>query len=310
MKRYLGIILGFALVIILIGYGSKKYSAKALELDREADTARIKTEYLERVGWIRSNPDEKAYKEEVSTFFRWYFTQVNQHLNTFGGNRDFDGYLEELDKRGKGGKGGKEQQAADKRGYYDYTRKMFDQLKGSYAPTWSGTDKGMRLDVVQVSSVMNAGQPQVRFQLALWGAQRELREESKGTKKMVTSSSFNVTWKLYDEKVKLIGEMNAPGDPAMKVDFPERLIAEFPPQMVIGHYDIDLLPANAKTVDITFKVGSRSQSGGDISANYNWKLDVPAEWKLKTGEEWKGAQESVRPEEEINPAGAKKEAKK
>jgi hypothetical protein len=40
-------------------------------------------------------------------------------------------------------------------------------------------------------------------------------------------------------------------------------------------------------------------------ANFVWKIDAPAEWKLKPGEKWEGAEESVRPAEEIDPAAAK-----
>ncbi len=309
MKRYLGIIVALGFVIFAIVFAFQKWSAKVEEASRDSSAARIKSEYLERVGWIRSNPDEKTYKDEVGTFLRWYFTQVNTHLNEHGGNRNFDDYLKDLERKSE--RGGKEQQAADKKAYYAYTRKLFDLLKGgNYSPVWSATDKGMRLDVVSTDVVMAGGTPQIRFQLVVWGAQRELREESKNMKKMVTSASFNVTWKLTDEKQVLVGEMNAPGDPAMKVDYPERYIPEFPPQMVLGHFDIDQVPANVKTVDITFNVASHAGSGGEVAAVYNWKLDAPAEWKLHEGQEWKGAQESVRPTEEIDPTGALKNAPK
>ena len=47
-------------------------------------------------------------------------------------------------------------------------------------------------------------------------------------------------------------------------------------------------------------------SGGDIVAVYQWKGEVPAAWKMGAGETWKGAQDSIRPEEEINPIAEKK----
>ena len=47
-------------------------------------------------------------------------------------------------------------------------------------------------------------------------------------------------------------------------------------------------------------VVDNSLTGADIMASHLWKLELPAEWKLKPGEKWEGAQESVRPEEEIN----------
>ena len=297
MKRTLGpivVVVGFILIGVI---GLRSVKARTAAAEREADTYRLQRDYLERVSWLRANPDEKAYRDEVGTFLKGYFARVDEHRKEFGGNPDFDDYLEELQKRPK------EDRAADRKAFYEYTRKRFDQMRsGKYAPIWSATDKGMRLDVVSSDVVQVAGRPQVRLMLALWGAQRELKEDGK-LKKMVTSASFSTSWRLTDDKGKLLGEMNA-GDPSMKIDFPERFIAEFPPQMVLGHYDLDLVPAAVTKMEMAFAVSSHAPSGGTANASYTWKLDVPSEWKLKDGEKWEGAVESERSEEEIDPAKA------
>ena len=81
--------------------------------------------------------------------------------------------------------------------------------------------------------------------------------------------------------------------------------AEFPADKESKKKD----PVPLKSVEIAFNISSRAQSGGTINAAYNWKLDVPAEWKMRPGQEWKGAQESIRPEEEIDPAKREKAQK-
>lgn len=302
MKRYFGIIVIIAGVLLGWGMTYRGMSARAREAQRDADIQRVQKEYLERVGWMRTNPDDKKYRDEVGSFFKSYFAKVTEHQNRFGGNKEFDSYLEELERREAKGKGGKEDRSSDRKAFYEYTRKVFDAMRaGKYAPVWTATDKGMRLDVLSSDVVMVLGQPQVRLQLVLWGAQRELSEDNNKLKKMVTSASFQTKWVLNDDKGKLVGEMQA-GDPSMKIDFPERFIAEFPPQMVLGHYDMDMVPANVTKMDISFTVSSRSATGGDANATYNWKLDVPSEWKLRPGEEWKGATVSERPEDEIDPS--------
>lgn len=306
MKRYFGFIVIVVGVLVASTMSYRTLSARTKEAARDADFRRVQSEYLERVGWMRANPDDKKYREEVGKFFKAYFAQVAEHQKQFGGNKEFDAYLEELERReakaSKGGKGGKEGRTNDKKAFYEYTRKVFDAMRaGKYEPVWTATDKGMRLDVLSSDVVMVLGQPQIRLQLALWGAQREMTDEGK-VKKMVTSASFKTKWVLNDEKGKLVGEMEA-GDPSMKIDYPERFIAEFPPQMVLGHYDIDMVPANVTKMDITFNVSSRSATGGDANATYNWKLDsIPSEWKLRPGEEWKGATVQERAEEEIDPS--------
>lgn len=300
MKRYVGLILAIGFAIVGITMAFNQYKAKSTEAARDANFARIKLEYLERVGWIRSIPDEKSYRDEVQTFLRWYFSEINEHLNKFQGNKKFDGYLSELGKRGVS-----EAQLAEKKAYFEYTKRVFDLLReGNYNPAWTSSDKGMRLDIVSIKPMVSAGNAVIRFPIVLWGAQRVMREDGK-LKKMMTSANFNITWKLLDEKGKLLGEVNVAGDPTMKVDFPERMIPEFPAQMVLGHYDFEPVPANAKNAEITFSVTSRSATGGEAFANFVWKVPVPPEWKLRPGEEWKGATESVRSQEEIDGKQAK-----
>jgi hypothetical protein len=300
VKRYFGIIVIIAGILIAAVMTYRTSSAKAQEAQREADFTRLQKDYLERVGWIRTNPDPASYGQEINSFFKTYFEQVSTYRNRYRLGNEFDAYLTELDSRG-----GKDERAQDKKAFYDYTRKVFDQMReGRYKPLWSATDKGMRLDVLSSNVVMVMNKPQVRLQLVLWGAQREERSDGK-VKKMVTSASFKTQWKLTDEKGKLIGEMNG-DDPAMKVDFPERFIAEFPPQMVLGHYDMDLVPSEVKKMEITFNVSSRAASGGDVAATYLWKLDVPADWRLGAGQTWEGAEVTERAEEEIDPSKAQK----
>ncbi len=300
MKRYFGIIVIIAGILIAAVMTYRTSSAKAQEAQREADFTRLQKDYLERVGWIRTNPDPASYGQEINSFFKTYFEQVSTYRNRYRLGQEFNAYLTELDSRG-----GKDERAQDKKAFYDYTRKVFDQMReGRYKPLWSATDKGMRLDVLSSDVVTVMNKPQVRLQLVLWGAQREERSDGK-VKKMVTSASFKTQWKLTDEKGKLVGEMNG-DDPSMKVDFPERFIAEFPPQMVLGHYDMDLVPSEVKKMEITFNVNSRAASGGDVAATYLWKLDVPADWRLGAGQTWEGAEVTERAEEEIDPSKAQK----
>lgn len=302
MKRYFGVLVVVAAVLVGSVMFHRRLSAQTFEAQREADMARIQKDYLERVGWMRSNPDDKGYREELAPFFKAYFEQIDGHLTRFKGNKEFDGYLQELERRAI--EGGKDEKAGDRKAVYQYTRKVFDALKsGRYSPVWTATDRGMRLDVVSADVEMAQGTPQVRFRMVLWGANRELKDDGK-VKKMVTSSSFETVWKLTDAKGKLIGEIRG-GDPSMKTDFPERYVAEFPPQMVLGHYDMDQVPAEVAKMEITFKVTSRASSGGTATGTYVWKVDpVPSDWKLSEGQAWKDANVEERPEEEIDPSKA------
>ncbi|HEY8209814.1 MAG TPA: hypothetical protein VIG99_20140 [Myxococcaceae bacterium] len=297
MKRYIGLIVGF--VAIAAGAGSLVVSKNGQieEVKKEADAQRLRADYLEKVGWLRTNPDDKGYKDEVNPFFRNYFNQVDEHLKKFGGNADFDGYLTEQEGKKGAGKKGADAKAGDRKAVYDSVRSVFDRMReGKYTPVFTATDKGLRLDVLSADVKMVNGKPSVRYEIVVWGASRELREAEKNTKRMVTSASFSASWNLLDDKGKQYGSMEAT-DLSGKVDWPERYIAEFPPQMVLGHYDLDLLPAEVKDMEITFKVSSRASTGGEAAASFLWKLETPGDWKLKPGEKWEGASETTAPME-------------
>lgn len=301
MKRYFGVIVIVAGVLLAAVMSYRSASGRALEAQRDADQQRIHAEYLERVGWMRANPDEASYRDELKPFFKNYFEQVDAHLARFKGNAKFDDYLQELEKREESG--AKDDRANDRKAFYENTRKTFDRMReGRYRPVWTATEKGMRLDIISSDVVMVLGKPQIRLQLAVWGAQRLLKDEGKA-RKMVTSASFDTVWKLTDAKGKLLGEMRG-ADPSMKIDYPERFVWAFPPQMVLGHYDLDLLPNEVAKIDMTINLTSSAASGGSAAATYVWKLDVPSEWKLGAGESWEGATQEERPEEEIDPSKA------
>jgi len=319
MKRYFGVVVAIVFVIAGIYWAYTKYDTKAREAARDLNAERIRADYYDRVPWIRINPDEKTYKDEVTTFLRTYFKEVNEHQNKYGGNKNHDDYLAELSDRSAKGK--KDERLDEKKATYEYVRKQFDAFKtGNYAPASTFTNNGIRMDIVSFNKVTVGGEEKVRYELVIWGLPRELRVDDRGVRNVKANASFTIGWKLYDEKGKLLGEMNASGDPTDRIDWPERYVKFFPPGIMLGHYDVDLMPAEfpadkdakkkdpvpLKSVDIAFNISSRAPSGGAINAAYTWKLDVPAEWKMRPGQEWKGAQESIRPEEEIDPAKKEK----
>ncbi len=287
MKRYLGVTLLVGAFLAITIYLVSAQSSRADQAEKELAWTRLQRDYAERAGWMRSNPDPKSYADEARVFFATWFKQVDDYNARYGGDREFDDYLVELEKRG--GKGTKARKAA-----YEYTKKTFDQMRsGNWSPVFTATDKGMRLDVLDSDIQMLGSKRQIRWNLALWGAQRNLADDGKGVRKMVTSASFKVAIKLLRKNPKDAPyEMNIDGDPGQKLDYPERFVAAFPAQMVLGHYDLDLVPSDVTKAEITFTVTSRANSGGEAVGTYAWNLDVPEDWKLKPGEAWEGATET------------------
>ncbi len=302
MKRSFGLIVVIVGVLAVGYFAFQAYEDKSVELDRAGDLARIQNNYYERIGWIRTNPDARSYRDEVTSFFRWYFKEINDHQNRYGGNKAFDDYLKEIEARSERLS---DSQVEERKRVYAQVKQVFDQFKnGSYAPVYTHSDDGLRFDIMSADVKMIDGEPKIHLPIVLWGAMREEREDDRKMRKMVTSANFSALWRLYDAKGKLVGEMNVSGDPTNKIDHPERFVKHFPAQVVLGQYDIDLLPNEVSRVEMDFTVTSRSSFGGEARGNFTWKLDAPAAWKLKEGEAWRDAQEDVRPLEEIDPAAA------
>jgi hypothetical protein len=310
-------------VLVVVGFcavgvvGWRRDQAQELELQRELAASKLRADALERLGWIRSIPEQKQYLDEVQSFFKWYFEGVDAYRKRFNLSPAFDEYLSELEKRKAQEKEGAEAlptlpdgrrvavggRNVDRKAFYDSEKALFDRMHtGKYVPLFSGTDKGMRLDVVGADVSAAGGKPRVRLPLVLWGAQRYTKDdEHGGAKRVITSADIAATFRLLDTTGKLVAEMSA-GAPGMKNDFPERLIAEFPPQIVLAQYEFERVPAGVAQMEATFSVRSHAPSGGDANATYTWKTSVPEEWRLGPGETWEGAQESVRSKEDIEPA--------
>jgi hypothetical protein len=312
MKRYFGIIVAVIGITAAIVWTMRKWDLKTAEAQKEQAMLKLRADYLERIAWLRNVPDEKAYKDEINTFLRWYFKEVTDHLNKYGGNRKFDDYLEELESRARKTQKVEEymtpgkDKTEEKRAVYEYTKKVFDLMRsGNYSPYWTATDQGVRFDILSADTIQDGGETKIHMPIVVWGLPRDERVDDKGIHRVTCNASFRFNWKLYDEKGKLLGEMPGEGGPDSRVDWPERFIKFFPPVTLLGHYDIEKLPAEVKNVEITFTISARSPTGGDMNLRYVWKLEPPAAWKLNSGETWKGAQESIRPEEEINPQGRK-----
>jgi hypothetical protein len=298
-------------IILILGLGAAGYATyqrineTAVATQRFVDTERLRADYLEQIPFLRAVPDEHAYQEQLRPFFREYFSQVDELVKRHGLNSDFDDYLISL-KRREQAKGGAETAAAIPdlvagRFLYEEARKVFGPLRdGAYAPALTASDHGMRLDVLP-AEVQDEPGGKIVFPVVLWGAQTELREDhATHTQKRVALVGFDAVWKLRDAAGKQVGEMRM-ADPAARLDYPERYIPFFPPQVVLGQYRIDRVPANVETMELAIDVTTRSSWGSSQPVSFHMKMPVKREWKLAPGEVWEGAEVTERPSEEINP---------
>src|SRR5450755_1048217 len=93
---FLLVVVGFCAVGVV---GWRRTEAQTLLLQRELAASRLRADALERLGWIRSIPEQKQYQEEVQSFFKWYFEGVDGYRKRFNLSPGFDEYLGELQQR-------------------------------------------------------------------------------------------------------------------------------------------------------------------------------------------------------------------
>jgi hypothetical protein len=300
------------LVILAIGgggayFGITSYNKLKVKDAHELDLARIQKEWLERANWVNATPEAEKYKEERSSIDKWYFTALNDHYNRYPTFKNYYRVGDELGGKGgeKGGKKGGKKGGGDdalKGQYYELTKSVFDSLKeGSYSPVLTSNSNSLRLDIYKLGRDKGG---KLRFDLVLWGAQRKLEKEAQAAgntiSRMLTACTFTaMNFKFIDEKGKVMGEMNVTGDPEIKVDYPERWIEEFPPQAVIGFYELDPLPAEPVKMQLEMTVTSRSGTGSDIPGSFKFEVPIDPSWKLGQGEKWEGATTEERSKDYI-----------
>src|SRR5262249_31362745 len=98
---------GIVLLLVIAGFsvagvvGYRRTTESREQAAKEISALRLRNESLERLGWLRSNPDPDGYRSDVKGFLRWYFEQVSAHQGRFGGNPAFDDYLKDMDAQAK-----------------------------------------------------------------------------------------------------------------------------------------------------------------------------------------------------------------
>ncbi len=108
--------------------------------------------------------------------------------------------------------------------------------------------------------------------------------------------------RFFDASGKLVARLDGAGEPALRLDMPERLTADAPPGLVLGHYELPQFPAGAAEVEWTLSAQLRTVSGDTRLAQATWKTKLDPAW---TGAAWtQSAGEKVVAESEIEAKAA------
>lgn len=297
--------------VVLIGAGGAAaiywYSTTSTEAAYQAGVTQLQQQWTERLGTVRSISDPARYKEEMRTQLKWYFSELQDLYNRFPDQADTDRAWKQIEEDQRAGRIPADRMDSYKE-FFEYAKSTFELMrKGDYVPQINGSAESMHMDIYSVKRDSYEGAPRLRIDFVLWGAPRRIDERptASGTiKKIRVPIAFSrMFFQFLDADGKVYGEMSgASGEPFIKIDYPERWIAEFPPQAVLGTWWVEMFPKEAEKVDWQIVLTGRTDAGNPINAEFKWEFGVPPAWK--TGDWSAGAAEQVMPEEYINRAAA------
>lgn len=290
MKKLLLVALPVGLAILLVAAGLSTLRARAELSTSQLERAQLKREFVERAAVGRALPAERPdeWRDEAAALFRWYLEELaairNRHPSVPAAPSGVAAAAEE--RKGK--------LSEKERAVYEEWQKLangrFALVKEArYTPLYTATAEGMRLDLLSIETGPHpaGGGPGLRIDFALWGAPRRVEKEKQGdvttTKVLLPVAFKQIAFRMLDEKGKLYGEMNGPGEPFQKLTDPERWVDDFPPGVLFGAWWVDLFPREAVNCELELGLTLRGASGSERPVSFKFTLPVREEWRLAPG---------------------------
>jgi hypothetical protein len=307
MTRVVFTILLGALIVAAAVVGVNYHNEQMNRLQLEAGRAKLRAEFVERVGVVNAASQADRHHEELSKLVKWYDAQLADLNNTFPGFHDPDAALNEMKAEVAAGRL-KSEEMATKKEWYDETKNLYDAIEhGKYEAMVTGVQEGMRVDLLSLKRATYEGKSRLRMDVVVWGAPRrevvtQIRGGQEAHAKMQLDMGFrSVDFEFIDEKEKLVGG-GSTGAPTMTVEYPERWIPDFPPEASLMIWYLDPFPAETKTVDLKLGGEVRSQWNAPAPFTQEWKLVAQPDWLIRPGEKFEG-EERVMSKEELDRSG-------
>lgn len=285
-------------------YAFDAHNTQVARLDLEAQKARLRAAYVERMSFAYSLPSADRYRDEFASATKWYEAELTDLYNRHPGvAHDADAALRSIEEQEKTGKI-KVDQAAGRKEFHEITKGFYQLIKsGRYAPLQSTPAMGVRLDLLGMRRESYEGKSRVRIDAVVWGApRRELvtKADGKGANVKVSLDYLpkKLSFEFIDGGKKLLGGGET-GAPTFLVDYPERFVPDFPPQAALAVWYVDPFPREAASVSMKIDSEIRSPTGAAIPFTTALTFTPDEALKLGANEKFEG-EERVMPEEAMN----------
>ena len=295
LRVVLPVVIAGVLLVLVMSRVSSANDAAAYRLELEA----LRREMSERSAVARG-ASGTAGAEEARAVMRWWFDSVaalrNRHPKAA---RAALRPVQAKEKEKEKGKGETEV-------FAKYAAERLEALRAGYAPALSGSEAGLRLDVlgVQPGEHPETHERALRIDFALWGVPRRLESEAPGgvessrasLRVVVPLAWRQLAFRFLDAGGKTWGEMSGLGDPYFQIRDPERFSPELPPGIVLGSWWVERFPREAARVEVTTSPQVQGMTAAALAPTFRWELEVPEAWKLGPSEQFRGEQREAPPE--------------
>ncbi len=261
-----------------------------------------RSEFVQHAALVRAQPDLERYRTELRALMRsWFAAQATI------GNRwpSMRGQLAPY--------------IAAQRAPAQLQAEVDELLGGTIAGLREGrlevlssaVADGLRVDILHARKLGKGDEARLQIDVAVWGAPEETTVEESG-ERAVTRTSVPVvfrglSFKFLDAAGKQVAHMPGEGQPRLRVDLPEGIVADAPPGLVLGRYEPFLFPKDAAEVEWTVSLQVKMPSGESRAATASWKTKMDPAWADASGKVWSAA-DTVSVEGEPEPEKGQKAA--
>jgi hypothetical protein len=235
-----------------------------------------RSQFAQRAAVVRAAPDKDRYRDDLRALLRSWFADLADVGNRYPALRGTPAPFVPPAPKVRGGDLRDWQELAE--GHVNAWREGKLELLESAAAL------GLRLDLARVTPV-SGQKPHLAADVLVWGVPEETQiEDSEG--KQVQRVSVPLVFKglalrFFDGSGKVIARLDGGGEPAMRLDVPERLVPDAPPGVTLGRYELPLFPPGVAEVEWTLAAQVRTPSGDTRVAQ--------AIWRMKSEPGWSGA---------------------
>lgn len=270
----------FAAGLLLLG--ARAFTDQADSAAHQLALEHARSQFVQRAAVVRAAPDQDRYRDDLRALLRGWFADQAEIGNRFPLLRKEPAAFVPPPPRVRGG---------DLRDWRDLAEKQVASWReGRLELVETAAAQGLRLDLLRVGKVAST-QPHLAVEVAVWGAPEETQIDEPEAGKQVQRVSVQLVFKglslrFFDAAGKVIARLDGGGEPALRLDMPERLVADAPPGLTLGRYQLPLFPPGAAQVEWTLSVGVRSAAGETRVAQASWKTKAESNW---SGPAWSGA---------------------